>query len=88
MEFCNEDNKCTNNIAEYEAVLLGLRNIRALGVKRCKVKLDSRVVESHVDKDYETREPVLTKYLLVVRSMDKYFKGFDVEYAERKLTKK
>ena len=31
----------TNNIAEYEAVLLGLRKLRALGVRRCTVKSDS-----------------------------------------------
>jgi ribonuclease HI len=28
----------TNNIAEYEAVLLGLRKLRALGVRRCIVR--------------------------------------------------
>jgi hypothetical protein len=31
----------TNNIAEYEAVLLGLRKFIALGVRRCTVKSDS-----------------------------------------------
>ena len=31
----------TNNIAEYEVVLLGLRKLRALGVRRCIVRLDS-----------------------------------------------
>jgi ribonuclease HI len=31
----------TNNIAEYEAVLLGLRKLRALGVRRCIVRLNS-----------------------------------------------
>jgi len=32
----------TTNIAEYEAVLLGLRKLRALGVCRCIIKSDSR----------------------------------------------
>ena len=31
----------TNNIAKYEAVLLGLRKLRALGVRRCIVRSDS-----------------------------------------------
>ena len=31
----------TNNIAEYEAVLLGLRKLRALGVRRCIVRSDT-----------------------------------------------
>ena len=31
----------TNNIAKYEAVLLGLRKLRALGIRRCIVRSDS-----------------------------------------------
>ena len=31
----------TNNIAEYKAVLIGLRKLRGLGVRRCKVRSDS-----------------------------------------------
>ena len=31
----------TNNIAEYKVVLLGLRKLRALGVRRCIVRSDS-----------------------------------------------
>jgi hypothetical protein len=31
MQFNNESDKCTNNIAEYEAILLGLRKLRAIG---------------------------------------------------------
>ena len=31
----------TNNIAKYEAILLGLRKLRALGIRRCIVRSDS-----------------------------------------------
>lgn len=83
-EFCKDEDRCTNNIAEYEAVLLGLRKIRALGVQSCKVTTGSKVVANQADKEYVAREPMLAKYLLAVRSMDKYFKGFNTEYIERK----
>lgn len=53
-------------------------------MKSCKVKADSRMMANHVEKDYIAREPMLAKYLLAVRSMEKYFKGFDIEYVERK----
>lgn len=33
LQFGNETDRCTNNIAEYKAVLLALRKLRALGVK-------------------------------------------------------
>jgi ribonuclease HI len=36
--------QCTNNIAEYEAVILGLRKLKALGVNTCIIKIDSKVV--------------------------------------------
>jgi ribonuclease HI len=32
MQFNNESDKYTNNIAEYEAILLGLHKLRAIGV--------------------------------------------------------
>jgi hypothetical protein len=32
LSFALESDRCTNNIAEYEAVILGLRKLRALGV--------------------------------------------------------
>jgi len=73
----------TNNAAEYEALLLGLRKLRALRVKRCLIKTDSQVVTGHVEKEYTAREPELTKYLGAVRKMEKHFTGFTVKYMPR-----
>jgi ribonuclease HI len=33
------DFSCTNNIVEYEALLLGLRKLRAMGIRRAILKL-------------------------------------------------
>jgi ribonuclease HI len=38
------DFSCTNNIAEYEALLLGLRKLRAMGIRRAILKTDSQVI--------------------------------------------
>jgi ribonuclease HI len=35
LQFASETDKCTNNIVEYEAILLGLRKLRAIGVQIC-----------------------------------------------------
>jgi ribonuclease HI len=35
------DFNCTNNIAEYEALLLGLRKLKAMGIRREILKSDS-----------------------------------------------
>jgi hypothetical protein len=44
LSFTLESDRCSNNIAEYEAVILGLRKLRALGVTTCIVRTDSKVV--------------------------------------------
>jgi hypothetical protein len=35
---------CTNTITKYEALLLGLRKLRAMGIKRAFLKSDSQVI--------------------------------------------
>jgi ribonuclease HI len=44
LSFALESNRCTNNIVEYEAVILGLRKLRALGITTCIIRTDSKVV--------------------------------------------
>jgi hypothetical protein len=57
------DFSCTNNIAEYEALLLGLRKLKAMGIRRTVLKTDSHVISGHVDKSCRARDPKLEKYL-------------------------
>ena len=69
---------CTNNVAEYEGLLLGLRKARALGARRLSIRSDSELITNHIGKSYRALNPELSKYLAVVRSMEKYFLGFSV----------
>jgi ribonuclease HI len=57
------DFSCTNNIAEYDVLLLGLRKLRAMGIRRAILKTDSQVIASHVDKSNKARDPKLERYL-------------------------
>ena len=50
------DFSCKNNIAEYEALLLGLRKLKAMGIRRAILKTDSQVISGHVDKSYKARD--------------------------------
>ena len=69
---------CTNNVAEYEGLLLGLRKARALGARRLTIKSDSELITNHIGKTYRALNPELAKYLATVCSMEKYFLGFSV----------
>jgi ribonuclease HI len=69
-----ETNK--GNIAEYEALLLGLRKLKAMGIRRAILKTDSQVISGHVDKSSKARDPKLEKYLHTVRRLEAFFEGF------------
>jgi hypothetical protein len=77
------DFNCTNNIAEYESLLLGLRKLKAMGIRRAILKSDSQVISGHVDKRSEARDPKLEKYLDTVRKMEASFEGFSVKNIPR-----
>jgi ribonuclease HI len=63
----------TNNIAEYEALLLGLRKLKAMGIRRAILKTNSQVISGHVDKSSKARDLKPEKYLDIVRRMEASF---------------
>jgi ribonuclease HI len=83
LSFALESDRCTNNIAEYEAVILGLRKLKALGVTTCIIKTDSKFVVGQIEKDYSAKDPALLQYLTAVRSLEKQFKGFTLQHVDR-----
>jgi len=75
--------KATNNIAEYEGLILGLNKAKASGAKTLLIKTDSEVVAGQVEKEYLAHNPELARYLAVVRGMERRFKGFTLQYTPR-----
>jgi ribonuclease HI len=73
----------TNNAAEYEAILLGLRKAKALGIRRLLIRTDYKLVAGHVDKSFGAIEEGMKRYLEAVRSMEKCFTGITVEHLPR-----
>nr|AAX96437.1 retrotransposon protein, putative, unclassified [Oryza sativa Japonica Group]ABA92851.1 retrotransposon protein, putative, unclassified [Oryza sativa Japonica Group] len=76
--------RATNNTAEYEGLLAGIRAAAALGAKRLIVKGDSELVANQVHKDYKCSNPELSKYLAEVRKLEKRFDGIEVRHVYRK----
>jgi ribonuclease HI len=77
------DFSCTNNIDEYEALLLWLQKLKAMGIRRAILKTDSQVISGHVDKSSKARDPKLEKYLDTVRRLEASFEGFSVKNIPR-----
>ena len=65
--------KATNNIAEYEGLILGLNKSKALGAKTLLAKIDSQVIAGQVKIEYMAQEPELVKYLATVRALERKF---------------
>jgi ribonuclease HI len=72
LQFTKDTDKCINNIAEYEVILLELHKLRAVSIQTCILRIDSKVVSSKIETECITREPTLKKYLTLVRRIDRY----------------
>jgi ribonuclease HI len=83
LSFALEFDRYTNNIAEYEAVILGLHKLKALGVTTYIIKTESKVVAGQVEKDYSAKDPTRMQYLTTIRSLEKQFKGFTLQHVDR-----
>jgi ribonuclease HI len=83
LAFTTEIDKCNNYTAEYEAVLLGIRKRRAMGVQNCILKTYFKVVAGQIEKEWVSRHATREKYLAIVWRMGNYIKGFTVKYVER-----
>jgi ribonuclease HI len=72
-----------NNTTEYEALLLALRKMKALGQQTFIIKIYSKVIQEHIEKESEARNSVLMKYLVKVREMERRFRGYLVQHIPR-----
>ena len=69
--------ECSNNVAEYEALLLGLHALEDLGEKRVQIFGDSELVINQVNDSCQTRHPRMRAYQNEVWDM---FKNFFTEH--------
>ncbi|XP_019150219.1 PREDICTED: uncharacterized protein LOC109147035 [Ipomoea nil] len=75
--------QASNNEAEYEAVLNGLRVARALGVERLRVKTDSKLVVGEISGTCEAKNARMTLYRERAVEMLKEFGAYEIEYISR-----
>ena len=59
----------TNNAAEYEALLAGLRRAKRIRAQRVNVFVDSQLVVRQVTGEYEVKDPVLKAYNELVKQL-------------------
>nr|GEU39349.1 reverse transcriptase domain-containing protein [Tanacetum cinerariifolium] len=78
----------TNNEAEYEALIVGLRIAEQMGVKNLQANVDSRLVANQVNRTYVAKEPGMIKYLEKVKNLTSTFKEFFIKQVPKGENKK
>ncbi|XP_074351570.1 uncharacterized protein LOC141690693 [Apium graveolens] len=61
--------KATNNQAEYEALISGLKLAKSLAISRMTVYSDSQIVVKQTSGEYIVKDPILAQYQTMVRSI-------------------
>ena len=79
MHFAREE--ATNNTAEYEGLLVGLKIATELGIKELIIRGDSQLVVRQVNKDYQS--PLMEAYVEEVRRLEERFDALQTEHVPR-----
>ncbi|XP_075665338.1 uncharacterized protein LOC142635001 [Castanea sativa] len=75
--------RASNNEAEYEALLAGLRVVMDLGAKEVEVYSDSLLVVSQVQGNFEAKDPPMIEYLRLAKQMMGNFMTVKIERIAR-----
>ena len=74
---------CTNNMAEYEACIFGLKTAIDLGIKSLVVFGDSTLVISQIKGEWDTKHPNLIPYKEHVLTLLPHFEQITFEHFPR-----
>ena len=74
---------CTNNAAEYEALLHGLRLAKEMNLMRVRCLGDSDLVAQHVSGTWDSRDPLMAAYRRAVSDVAGHFSGYQVDHIDR-----
>ncbi|GJW36293.1 reverse transcriptase domain-containing protein [Tanacetum coccineum] len=78
----------TNNEAEYEALIAGLRIAEQMGINNLQANVDLRLMANQVNGIYIAKEPGMIKYLAKVKALASTFKKISIKQVPRGENKK
>ncbi|XP_071739838.1 uncharacterized protein [Rutidosis leptorrhynchoides] len=78
----------SNNEAEYEALIAGLRLAKSIDVRKLTAYVDSQLVASQLNGSFEARDTSMQKYLELKKALTNTFKTFEIKQIPRNRNKK
>jgi len=78
----------TNNVAEYSALVRGLREASSLGLKRIEIFLDSELLVKQIKGIYKIKSAKLSPLWAEAQKILKLFDSYKITHIQRKLNKK
>jgi len=74
---------CSNNVAEYNALLIGMQIANEIGVKNLEAYSDSKLIVNQVCGEYEVRHEDLVPYFNATIFMAERFRNFYIDHVPR-----
>ena len=75
--------KCSNNEAEYEALIVGLQLLKELGASQIEVRGDSELIIKQVTREYKCVKWSLLKYFVTTTRLLEHFEVADIRHVPR-----
>jgi ribonuclease HI len=75
--------KASNNSAEYEALIHGLRIVVSLGIKRLLAFGDSEIVIEQVNKEWDYVKDTMDAYCAKICKLEGHFEGIEFQHIPR-----
>ena len=79
---------CSNNVAEYQVLVIGLQIASKFGIKYIEVFGDSKLVINQLSYQYEVKHQVLKPYFIYAKRLMDKFDGIILEHIPRSENKK
>lgn len=77
----------TNNVAEYTAIIRGIKKAKQLGFNEVEVFVDSQLVEKQVKGEYKVKSPDLKLLYDELKSEIVSLKSFEISHVRREFNK-
>jgi len=77
------DFKTFNNEVEYEALIVGLKLAKEVGVKKLRYRSDSKLITGQVNRDFQAKDPQMQRYYHLTMCLFSCFEEYELKHISR-----